>query len=217
MTRLQFLNELYRRLGGLSQEQAEEYLSYYAEMLADRMEEVMTEEEAVESMEDVGTIARRILQDEGVSWQPPRYPDPPRTQNTYHPLQTRNPALDWRVPAKAALWALAIVVAGWAIFNRLTGYVGVLKTTGSTENTPLIAEATITEDIGILESASELPADVRISPEGLYVWDGEYEVAISSEGLRVNGADGVTQFYIGPDGFEIGGEYSGGWESDAQG
>ena len=37
MTRVQFLNDLYRRLGGLTQEQAEQHLTYYAEMLADRM------------------------------------------------------------------------------------------------------------------------------------------------------------------------------------
>ena len=50
MTRREFLNELYRRLGKMSREEAEQYLTYYAEMLADRMEEGMTEEEAVASM-----------------------------------------------------------------------------------------------------------------------------------------------------------------------
>ena len=73
MTRREFLNNLYSRLGNLSREQAEQHLMYYAEMLADRMEEGMSEEEAVASMEPVDTIARRILQDEGV---PPVYPDP---------------------------------------------------------------------------------------------------------------------------------------------
>ena len=72
MTRAQFLNELYRRLPGLTQEQAEQHLTYYAEMLADRMEEGMSEEEAVASMEPVDVIAQRILQDEGVpEGQPP--------------------------------------------------------------------------------------------------------------------------------------------------
>ena len=63
MTRREFLNELYRRLGKMSREEAEQYLTYYAEMLADRMEEGMTEEEAVASMEDVETIAARIRQE----------------------------------------------------------------------------------------------------------------------------------------------------------
>ena len=43
MTRAQFLNELYRRLGSMSKEQAEQHLTYYAEMLMDRMEEGMSE------------------------------------------------------------------------------------------------------------------------------------------------------------------------------
>ncbi len=78
MTRAQFLNDLYHRLEGLTQEQAEQHLTYYAEMLADRMEEGMSEEQAVESMEDVETIARRILEEEGRSVLPaagaPRVP-----------------------------------------------------------------------------------------------------------------------------------------------
>ena len=63
MTRAQFLNDLYHYLRPLGQEQAEQHLTYYAEMLADRMEEGMSEEEAVAGMEDVETIARRILED----------------------------------------------------------------------------------------------------------------------------------------------------------
>ena len=66
MTRVQFLNDLYRRLGALSREEAEQHLTYYAEMLADRIEEGMTEEEAVASMEDVDTISQRILEDTGI-------------------------------------------------------------------------------------------------------------------------------------------------------
>lgn len=81
MTRVQFLNALYQRLEGMSKAEAEEYLTYYAEMLADRMEEGMSEEEAVASMEDTETIARRILQERatGAASVPPAYPDlPPR-------------------------------------------------------------------------------------------------------------------------------------------
>ncbi len=86
MTRVQFLNDLYSRLGALEKEQAEEWLVYYAEMLADRMEEGMSEEEAVASMEDIDTIAARILQEAGLPASamtrprpaaPPAYPDPP--------------------------------------------------------------------------------------------------------------------------------------------
>ena len=80
MTRSEFLNALYRKLPGMSREEAEQYLTYYAEMLADRMEEGMTEEEAVAGMEDVDAIAQRILQDrsaETAAVQPPQAPEVP--------------------------------------------------------------------------------------------------------------------------------------------
>ena len=118
MTRAQFLNDLYHRLEGLTQEQAEQHLTYYAEMLADRMEEGMSEEQAVESMEDVETIARRILEEEGrsaVSSRPPEspaYPDASRIPGgggarAYQGKEKR----DWRRPASILLWALAILCA----------------------------------------------------------------------------------------------------------
>ena len=64
MTRAQFLEALFRRLEELGDERAQEHLVFYAEMLADRMDEGMTEEEAVASMEDVDVIADRILLEE---------------------------------------------------------------------------------------------------------------------------------------------------------
>ena len=117
MTRAQFLNELYRRLPGLTQEQAEQHLTYYAEMLADRMEEGMSEEEAVASMEPVDVIAQRILQDEGVpEGQPPRWPDLPETDGSRF---TKTPDFpkrkNWRKLTQILLWAAAIAAAVSAV------------------------------------------------------------------------------------------------------
>lgn len=61
MTRKEFLTELDRRLSSLPRHEVDEHITYYAEMLADRMEEGMSEQEAVSSMESVDTIAARIL------------------------------------------------------------------------------------------------------------------------------------------------------------
>lgn len=61
MTRVEYLTELDRRLSSLTKEQADEYLAYYAEMMADRMEDGMSEEEAVASLESPSVIASRIL------------------------------------------------------------------------------------------------------------------------------------------------------------
>lgn len=61
MTRKQFLTELDLRLSVLPKEEADKHLVYYAEILADRVEDGMTDEEAVASLESLDTIAARIL------------------------------------------------------------------------------------------------------------------------------------------------------------
>lgn len=129
MTRVQFLNDLYRRLEPLGREQAEQHLTYYAEMLADRMEEGMSEEEAVASLEDMETIVRRILEEEGLPYvppieaavAPPEYPDASRLEGgggtrAYQPPKRR----DWRRIVQAALWVAAAFAVVFA-FARRTG------------------------------------------------------------------------------------------------
>ena len=123
MTRKQFLNDLYLRLEALGQERAEQHLTYYAEMLADRMEEGMTEEEAVSGMEDLDTIVRRILEEEGVPETPrpvtpPAYPDASRIpggggKKAYQPPKrwTRRRILG------TALWAVAALALVGAVGN----------------------------------------------------------------------------------------------------
>ena len=61
MTRIEFLTELDRRLEVLPREEADRHLAYYAEILADRAEDGMTDEEAVASLESLDTITSRIL------------------------------------------------------------------------------------------------------------------------------------------------------------
>ena len=63
MNRYDFLYELKQRLSQLSADEIEKHLSYYEEMIDDRIEDGMTEEEAVASLEDVSVIAERILLD----------------------------------------------------------------------------------------------------------------------------------------------------------
>lgn len=63
MTRTQFLDGLKQELHGLPQQEIEQTLHYYSEIIADRMEEGMTEEEAVAKMEPMHVIARRVAAD----------------------------------------------------------------------------------------------------------------------------------------------------------
>lgn len=63
MDRYEFLYELKSKLAQLPEIEIEKHLSYYEEMIDDRIEDGMTEEEAVASLEDVSVIAERILMD----------------------------------------------------------------------------------------------------------------------------------------------------------
>jgi len=57
MTKKDFLAQLQSRLAHLSKEDAEERLSFYAEMIDDRVEEGLTEEEAVAAIGSIDEVA----------------------------------------------------------------------------------------------------------------------------------------------------------------
>lgn len=61
MTKLKFLLELEKKLSVLSQEDIEEQLTFYCEMIEDRVEEGISEEDAVAQIGDVEEIAAQIL------------------------------------------------------------------------------------------------------------------------------------------------------------
>jgi len=61
MTKLEFLAELRQYLAGLPLEDIEKSVDYYKESIDDRMEDGLTEEEAVAAMGDTKTIASEIL------------------------------------------------------------------------------------------------------------------------------------------------------------
>ena len=60
MTKLNFLLTLHEKLAGYPKEDVEERLSFYSEMIEDRMEEGLTEEEAVAAVGSVEDIAAQI-------------------------------------------------------------------------------------------------------------------------------------------------------------
>ena len=63
MTKIQFLLSLNEKLSGLPQEDVEERLSFYSEMIEDRMEEGIPEEDAVAAAGTVEEIADCIIAD----------------------------------------------------------------------------------------------------------------------------------------------------------
>ncbi len=62
MKKEEFLNELTGRLSELPPQEREKSLSYFSEMIDDRMEEGMKEEEAVGSMESLDEIVAKFWQ-----------------------------------------------------------------------------------------------------------------------------------------------------------
>ena len=61
MTKLEFLSALRNRLTSLSAEDLERTLEYYGESIDDRMEDGLTEEEAVEAMGSIDEIVSQVL------------------------------------------------------------------------------------------------------------------------------------------------------------
>ncbi|MBE6928565.1 MAG: DUF1700 domain-containing protein [Ruminococcaceae bacterium] len=60
MTKLQFLMALRERLSGLPSDEIEERLRFYSEMIEDRMEEGISEEEAVRAVGSIDEIAAQL-------------------------------------------------------------------------------------------------------------------------------------------------------------
>lgn len=63
MTKMQFLMSLHNKLSGLPQNEIEERLNFYSEMIEDRIEEGVSEEEAVAQIGTVDEIAEQIIAD----------------------------------------------------------------------------------------------------------------------------------------------------------
>jgi len=67
MNKATFLSALRVRLAPLPQEELARTLDYYSEMIDDRIEDGMSEEEAVASLEDIDTIVRRMIDETPIS------------------------------------------------------------------------------------------------------------------------------------------------------
>ncbi len=63
MTKTEFLKKLAKALSDLESDEREKFLSYYREIIEDRIENGLTEIDAVAEMENITIIAERILND----------------------------------------------------------------------------------------------------------------------------------------------------------
>ena len=95
MTKHKFLLSLHDRLVALPQDEVEERLNFYSEMIEDRMEEGLSEEEAVSAVGSIDDIAVQILGD--------RPPAKPKNQQ----------------PKSAKTWTIVLLILGCPIWLSL--------------------------------------------------------------------------------------------------
>ena len=106
MNRQAFLDALRGLAGALSEEERARLVSYYAEMIDDRMEEGMTEEEAVAALGSIDEIAAQILGETSV------------VNKIKQKIRRRRALKTWEIvllAAGAPLW-LTLLLSAFAIF-----------------------------------------------------------------------------------------------------
>ena len=120
MTKLQFLLSLHQKLSSLPRDEAEERLSFYSEMIEDRMEEGLSEAEAVAAVGTVEEIAAQITGD--IPRQTPK-----RQLKTWEVVLLAAGSPVWfslLVAAFAVVFSLyvvlwSIIISFWAVFVSL--------------------------------------------------------------------------------------------------
>ncbi len=98
MNKKDFLDALNRRLATLSAQEREKSLLYFSEMIDDRIEEGMSEEEAVSSLESLDDIVEKIL-----------------TDALPYPEEIK----DGRMRRPVPVWAVVLIVLGSPIWLAL--------------------------------------------------------------------------------------------------
>ena len=124
MSKQDFLNTLRVRLCGLPKGDIEERLIFYSEIIDDKIEEGLTEEEAVADVGDVMQIADQILSDSNIGLKEKR---------------TKKPVSAWQIALLvigspvwfsilltvfAVMWSLLITVFAVAIPFVIMGFIG---------------------------------------------------------------------------------------------
>ena len=127
MTKIKFLLSLNEKLSGLPQKDVEERLNFYSEMIEDRMEEGLTEEEAVAQVGSVDEIAAQIAAD--IPTCKKETGKPKRQLSTWEIILLVLGAPVWfslLIAAFAVVFSLyvslcAVVISLWAVFAAIIG------------------------------------------------------------------------------------------------
>lgn len=148
MNKIQFLLSMSEKLSALPREEVEERLRFYSEMIEDRMEEGLTEEQAVAEVGSVEEIAKQILNEADleetaavVETVPAQKPEaaPKRKGSAWKTVLLIVGAPLW-LPLVIAAWAVgialyvavwAVIISLWACFGALVGTAGYLLIAGA--------------------------------------------------------------------------------------
>ena len=129
MTKLKFILSLNDRLSGLPRDEVEERLNFYSEMIEDRMEEGLSEEEAVAAVGSVDEIAKEIVAEIPLTKIAKEKIKPRRKLRAWEIVLLVLGAPIWAsllvaaisviVSVYAVIWA--VIVSLWAVFGALVG------------------------------------------------------------------------------------------------
>ena len=129
MTKIEFILELKNKLSGLPQAEVDDRLLFYSEMIDDRIEEGLSEEDAVRDMGNIDDIATQILSDTPLLKIVKDKVKPKRKMRAWEivllavgsPLWITLLAVAFAVLVSvyAVIWSL--VVSAWAVFAAFAG------------------------------------------------------------------------------------------------
>ena len=127
MTKQDFLARLRKGLAGLPQDDVEERLTFYGEMLEDRMEDGLSEEEALAEIGDVDEIVRQTIADIPLARIAKERIRPKRRLKAWEIALLALGSPIWAALGIAAIAVIlaiyislwAIIVALWAVFGAI--------------------------------------------------------------------------------------------------
>ena len=125
MSKKEFLAQLRKGLSGLPKEDIEERLAFYSEMIEDRMEEGLSQEEAVMAAGDAAEIAAQIVADTPLLKIAKERIRPRRRLNLWEVVLLALGSPIWLslgIAAAAVIFSLyvsfwAVIVSLWAVFT----------------------------------------------------------------------------------------------------
>ena len=129
MTKAEFITELKKKLSGLPMRELEESLSFYGEMIDDRIEDGLSEEDAVKDVGEISEIAEQIISEIPLTTLAKERIKPKRRIKAWETVLLVLGSPIWlslliaafavTVSVYAVLWS--VIVSVWAAFGAFVG------------------------------------------------------------------------------------------------